>query len=250
MATINAKHGGFAALIAIGDFLGTDPASALAPYKSGHATPPLPTYFYAPQAIARAAAASDDSASTEVSPGAEIAPSIIYLGAGGVSEVAGLQIAFISDETADAAAAATADAAAAAAAGTASTKSDASLEFQRSVQTLRSMSDAPGFTGVDLFLSSAWPRGFFRSLPEFGNGSLPAELLEEKDLHQVKPYPPPVPPLPPHPYYTRWEVKRWRSSRVRCSRGTTSVAARPRRGRAPLTSSRSAAAHGSSHSHP
>ena len=46
VGAVNAKHGPFAFLLCVGDFLGAADASAaaLAPYLSGQAAVPLPTY--------------------------------------------------------------------------------------------------------------------------------------------------------------------------------------------------------------
>ena len=77
VATINAKHGPFACLLGVGDFLGPDAAAALAPYAD--APPPLPTYFVGPAALPD---------------GVALPPGIEWLGAAGVRSLHGLQVAY------------------------------------------------------------------------------------------------------------------------------------------------------------
>jgi len=148
---IHEKKGPFSCLLCIGDFFGEPDAAqlALAPYLSGERSAPLPTYFVASSGLMPACMDGKGG-------GGEIAANLTCLGQAGTREIAGLQLAYAS----------------------------AADEEQASEQllALRSAADAPGFRGVDVLLTHAWPRGAFRRLPE---GALPAELLPDRDLDTV-----------------------------------------------------------------
>jgi len=148
---IHEKKGPFSCLLCVGDFFGEHEAAqnALAPYCCGERAVPLPTYFLAgPSGMPACMDGKED--------GGELAPNLTCLGKLGISEVAGLKIAFASVE-----------------------------EGEHTVDPLismRSAADTPGFRGVDVLLTHAWPRGWFRQLPE---GVFPAELLPDRNLEDV-----------------------------------------------------------------
>ncbi|EOD10474.1 hypothetical protein EMIHUDRAFT_215699 [Emiliania huxleyi CCMP1516] len=87
VGAVNAKHGPFAFLLCVGDFLGAADASAaaLAPYLSGDAAVPLPTYVLASRP------GEPDPALAAAGPGGELAPQLFYLGSAGVAELSGLR---------------------------------------------------------------------------------------------------------------------------------------------------------------
>ncbi|EOD12532.1 hypothetical protein EMIHUDRAFT_247390, partial [Emiliania huxleyi CCMP1516] len=92
VGAVNAKHGPFAFLLCVGDFLGAADASAaaLAPYLSGDAAVPLPTYVLASRP------GEPDPALAAAGPGGELAPQLFYLGSAGVAELSGLRVAYLS----------------------------------------------------------------------------------------------------------------------------------------------------------
>lgn len=141
-------------LVCVGDFLGPDDSaeSVLAPYRSGDKVVPLRTYVLA------GCIDPLNPLLAEVGPGGELAPDIVYLGISGTADLAGLRVAFISGG------------------------SDGSEVPPDAVSSLRACSIEAGFDGVDLLLSCAWPKGFFRQMDET---SLPADLLPDRDLPEV-----------------------------------------------------------------
>ena len=156
-AAVDAKHGPFACLLCVGDFLGTNADAALAPYRASDGSEaerkaPLPTYFISAEL---GEAASPLLAG--FAPGDELAPRISYLGPAGVRELGGLQVAFVS--------------------GAGEGEAGA-----QAVAELRALGASAAFGGVDVLLSARWPRGFFRAIDPT---SLPADLLPDKDLPEV-----------------------------------------------------------------
>jgi len=151
VSLVNSKHGPFKCLFCVGDFLGDAEAAeaAVAPYRSGAATVPLKTYFLS----STGDAASLPALLAEVAGGGEVAPGLVFLGLAGIAQVAGLSVAYLSGEADD-----------------------------MPTSDLRALAQAPGFRGVDLLLTSPWPRGAFRQLDE---GALSADLLPDRDLHEV-----------------------------------------------------------------
>ena len=89
VASATAKAGPFDALFAVGTFFAKDGAAELEPYLNGQLAVPLPTYIIA----------GDEPDSPPVplpNDGCELCPNLHYLGRQGVSEIAGLTIAFLS----------------------------------------------------------------------------------------------------------------------------------------------------------
>ncbi|KAL1523613.1 hypothetical protein AB1Y20_018549 [Prymnesium parvum] len=157
VATVNATHGPFECVFCVGDFLGpgSELESALAPYRSGEATPPLKTYFLGPASNTAAAATV-----SELQAGDEVAPGMVYLGTAGVTTIHGLEVAFVSGVDGGEISQLPAD----------------------GVAALLAKKNDPSFRGCDVMLTHQWPRGFFRQLPE---GSLPVDLLPDSDLPEV-----------------------------------------------------------------
>eukprot|EP00743_Colponemidia_sp_Colp-15_P006571 GILK01007080.1.p1 GENE.GILK01007080.1~~GILK01007080.1.p1 ORF type:complete len:636 (-),score=121.89 GILK01007080.1:14-1921(-) len=163
--TVNKQHGPFAALLCVGAFMqdlsSTDPSrsSGLAPYVSGEKKVPLPTYFVE--------GGSGGGALLHAMPdGGELCENVTFLGRSGIREICGLQVAYLSgiydplsyrvDEDGNAAAAYT---------GLAYRETD--------IQRLHEISKQDGFRGVDVLLTSEWPKGYQHFLtPEL----LPADL--------------------------------------------------------------------------
>lgn len=155
VSSVNVKHGPFAMLLCVGDFLGQPEGSdaVLAPYRSGERTVPLRTYM-----LAGNVEPALDPVLAAAGPGGELAPDLVYLGAAGVTELADLRVAFLSGGSA----------------GSALPKD--------AVASLHAASASSDFGGVDLLLSCAWPKGFYHHLDPT---SLPADLLPGKDLPDV-----------------------------------------------------------------
>ena len=149
VSAVNSKHGPFSMLLCVGDFLGEAGAAALAPYAL--CAPPLRTYVLS-------AAAELPMPLREAGEGGEIAKDIFFLGEAGTTELAGLRVAFMSGGA-----------------------DGEELPADR-LAALRACAEEEGFEGVDLLLSCAWPRGFYRNIDE---ASLPADLLPDKDLRDV-----------------------------------------------------------------
>ena len=156
VSTVNANHGPFSCLLCVGDFLGEaeSAGAALAPYKAGEQKAPLPTYFLgAPDGMV------PPELLVSTTSGGEVAPQITCLGAAGIHVLSGLKVAFISGA-----------------------QTNAAQLPPDGVAELKRLSELPGFTGVDIFLTNQWPRGFFKKLPD---GTLPVDLLPDSDLPTV-----------------------------------------------------------------
>eukprot|EP01052_Picozoa_sp_SAG31_P018477 SAG31_NODE_1310_length_8870_cov_2.332231_11_plen_143_part_00 len=90
VSSANAKAGPFEALFVVGTFFAKEGGEhELAPYLSGRLAIPLPTYFIAGDEVAKPPVALPDD-------GCELCPNLHYLGRQGVTDVAGLAVAYLS----------------------------------------------------------------------------------------------------------------------------------------------------------
>ena len=146
VATLNASKGPFDCLMCVGDFLGEAGAAAIEPYTSGTSAPPLRTYF-----LGEPPEGTTPNADGQF----ELCPDLICLSGTGIVTLHALRVAFASGREA---------------------------ALSESVAELRTRTAEPGYAGCDVLLTHEWPRGFHRQLPD---GTLPVDLLPDKDLPQV-----------------------------------------------------------------
>lgn len=132
---INDKSGPFDFLFCVGDFFG-ESASNWDPYKNGTLKVPIPTYILGPNKEIHSAFYSDIN-------GCELCPNVSYLGKRGLLSSSGLSIAYLS--------------------GTEAHESSPTKFSKKEVTDLkdivmRSKIASSTFLGVDILLTSAWPR--------------------------------------------------------------------------------------------
>ncbi|XP_025896473.1 CWF19-like protein 1 [Nothoprocta perdicaria] len=148
---VQARSGRFDMLLCVGSFFSAAAAAEWEEYRAGTKTAPIPTYVLG----------ANDEDTVRYFPdvsGCELAENITYLGRRGVfSGTSGLQIAYLSGTEAQHEPAL----------ASAFTAKDAA-------ELTASLLSAPGFRGVDILLTSPWPRDVAR----FGNS--PGEIDTKK----------------------------------------------------------------------